>query len=370
VYQLRFFLSRDFLMKFMLGSFLVAGAVFAQITPASATVPVSCAPGLPPVQSAGVQISGGVIELLDDACRPQTGSQLPAPLQVSNVAATPATINAGQSTTYTATIANFISQPVTGVTYDACVLDVFRPGGVLNESIPVTALSSQLSLPVTIPSGGLSGTWSLRLRCTRHVAGQQIVVPAFAAADLEVQSGTTPGGCDNLSPPFVAGAVNTYQSHYHANFGDAHNWVWNNIGNVYTFNAQNGSYDFQGARVRSFSFVAPSSGRAAKVSFPSTVAGVMTSISSQCGNFDVPAKCLGMASSAISWSTESSPPSFKCPLVPGQTYYLNFTWVDPATYSNSGTAVSTCVCPGPNCNATSGNQFESVCAAANNSTGQ
>lgn len=355
-------------MKFMLGSLLFAGGLIAQMAPVMATVPVSCAPGLPPVQSEGIQISGGVIELLDDACRPQQGSQIPLAMLVTNAAVTPSTVNAGQSTTYTANVANWIMQPDAGVTYDQCFLDVFRPGSILNESIPVTSLGAALSIPVTIPSGAVAGAWSVNLRCRRFVSGQEIILPSPTAVELQVQSTTVPTGCDNLQPPFLPGSVQSYASHYNAAFGESHNWVWNQIGNVYTYNTQSQTYDFQGPRVRAFSFVAPASGRSGKISLPSTTAGLTATISAQCGNFNLPAKCLTVASGAIQWSTEANPASFKCPLTPGQTYYLNFAWFDASIYINQGTVVSTCVCPGPNCNATSGIQFESSCAAGNNAT--
>lgn len=357
-------------MKFMLGSVLLAAGLMTQSAPASATVPVSCAPGMLPVQSEGIQISGGVIELLDNACQPQGGTELPPPLHVTNTAATPGSVNAGQSTTYTATVAGFITQPVPNITYDECFLDVVRPGGQLQQSIAIPALSALVSIPVTIPTDAVSGGWLLNMRCKRFVSNQEIVLPSIPGAALQVISSTAPGGCTNLPAPFMQGAVNTYVSHYNATFGEAHNWVWNQIGNVYNYNPANQSYGLLGVRVRAFSFVAPAAGREAKINFPSPTAGITASISSQCGDFTVPQRCIGVASTAITWSTNASPQSFKCPLVPGQTYYLNFAWFDYAAYAANGTVTSTCVCPGPTCNGTSGTQYETSCQAGNNSTAQ
>ncbi|MBX3725761.1 MAG: hypothetical protein KF823_07570 [Xanthomonadales bacterium] len=349
-------------MKSLLGKILAATVLTAAASPLLATVPVSCAPGLPPVQSEGIRINAGTIELLDDACRPATGGTLPPALQFSNTAATPNIINAGETTTYSASVSNFIAMPEPNVTYDTCSLDVVRPNGNVSATVPVPALSASLALPVTIPAGSPAGNWQLNMRCRRFVSGQEIVLPAVASVAVQVNSNVAPGGCESLPAPFVAGTVGTYESHYQVPFGTNHSWMWDFTGNNYNLNNE-----LIGVRVRAYSFVAPQAGLQAKLSLPSSVAGVTASISSQCGNFDVPSSCIAGASGALQWSTASAPPTFRCALVPGQTYYVNFAWMDLATWINSGTVNSTCVCPGPTCQ-TSGNVQSSSCQFGNNAT--
>src|SRR5690606_27319112 len=113
-------------------------------------------------------------------------------------------------------------------------------------------------------------------------------------------------------------------------------------------------------KVKTFSFQAPAAGQARRISFPSSTGGVAVSISNQCGNFDVPTACRGVASSSISWSTEANAAGSKCKLDAGRTYYLNFAWFNYPEYLSRGVLESTCKCPGPNC-ACSGNHCESMC---------
>lgn len=329
-------------MNRLLGSLIFSVGLVVPVSSVFASVPISCAPGLAPVQSEGIQIDGGTIEILDDACRPPQGSEIPPALAVTNVAATPAAVNAGQSVTYSATVNNAQTQIVQGFTYDSCGLDVLRPGGQLEQTIPIAALTPALSIPVAIPANGVAGTWQLAMKCRRFVAGQEIIVPAIAAASVQVTSNTLPTGCEDIQPPFAAGGVESWDQFFGVPFGQNQNmWRWGFTGNEYTSNNQ-----FQRARVRSIKFVAPASG-SKKINFPSSTGGVMATITEQCGNMNAAPACTGVASSAIKWSTNGGPGV--CALEPTKTYYLNFAWIKAYDYQTSGNVVPTCVCPGPTC---------------------
>lgn len=329
-------------MNRLLGSLILSVSLVVPVSSALASVPISCAPGVPPVQSEGIQIDGGTIEILDDACRPPQGSEIPPALAVVNIAATPAAVNAGQALTYSATVNNVQTQTVPGVTYDSCSLDVLRPGGQLDHNIAIPALTAAVSLPVTIPANGVAGTWQLALKCRRFVAGQEIIVPAILAANVQVTSNTPPTGCENIEAPFAAGGVESWDQFFGVPFGANQNvWRWGFTGNEYSPANQ-----FLRARVRSIKFVAPASG-SKKINFPSSTGGVMATISQQCGDMNAAPACTGVASSAIKWSTSAGPGI--CSLEPGQTYYLNFAWIKAYDYQTSGNVVPTCVCPGPTC---------------------
>jgi hypothetical protein len=347
-------------MNRLLGSLVFAISLVTPVSKALASVPISCAPGLAPVQSEGIQIAGGVIELLDNACQPNPGGLLPPALSVTNVAATPASVNAGQSVTYSANVANQIVVPVAGITYDSCNLDVIRPGGVVNSSTPVPTLTPVLNISVAIPPQAVSGVWQLALKCRRFVSGQEIVVPAIAAANVQVNSVIPPNDCDSMTLPFVNGETSTYDSHYGVPFSTNHTWIWDFTGNVYSATNQ-----LQQVKVRSYSFIAPAAGQTKKINIPSSAAGVSATISLQCGNFNAAPACTGVASSAISWTTGAH--ANRCALVPGQTYYLNFAWFKMADYLANGTVVSTCECPGQNCSNAGPNNVSS-CQFSNNST--
>ena len=167
--------------------------------------------------------------------------------------------------------------------------------------------------------------------------------------------------CGDLEQPFTGAIVQPYANWYGVPFGTNHSWVWGNTDNGYVA----GSLSY--IRVRSYSFEAPAAGQARRISFPSSTGGIAASVSRRCGDFDVPVQCLGVASTSVAWSTEAAPAAFRCPLIPGETYYLNFAWFDLPAYLSGSRLQSTCECPGVNCSC-SGSNCTAVCQYGNNST--
>jgi hypothetical protein len=165
--------------------------------------------------------------------------------------------------------------------------------------------------------------------------------------------------CTDLAPPFTGANVQSYAAWYGVPFGASHGWWWGE--------ADVGYYagELAYVQVRSYAFDAPGSGVARRINFPSSTGGIAASISRQCGNFDVQPQCLGVASASVAWSTETSPASFRCPLVPGERYYLNFAWFSLPGYIGNGQINPTCECLGENCMCT-GPDCIATCQYASN----
>ncbi len=340
-------------MKYLNCTLGCLGWLLVATAPATASVPVSCAPGLPPVQSQGIQIVNGVIELLDNACYTpcEPCTSIPPALAFSNMAVTPSSAEPGDIVTYTANVANLIVAPVPGVTYDTCTLELRQPNSTLASSTEIPSLASSISRPVTIPATAVNGAWTIRPVCRRFVASQEIVVAAIPAVTVQVTSTEEPppAGCDAMTPPLRAGIVTqfngTYPSFgYGVEFGVPFSeWRYHSASNTYS------GGEFQWANVRVFQFTAPSIPTSGRLNMPSSQAGLTISLSSQCGNFVVPAGCLGHGQSGtLRWTTAGV--AGDCQLTPGQTYFFNAAWIDYSSFVNNGTVVpASCVCPGPSC---------------------
>jgi hypothetical protein len=332
-------------MKLSLGKLALAGLfVVAAPFSASAQFMVSCAPGMAPVPSTdGVEIVGGLIQLLGEACRTTGGTALPSPLQVSNQSVLPNPVVAGNNVTYSAALANLLpQQPEPEQNYDRCDVVLRNPNDQVVSSGQVTNLGAMISVPVTIPSNGAAGTWKMALVCRRFISGQEIILPVAPPVAFTVNSNVIPTGCDNLEAPFVSGTVSTYQSKFGVDFGGYHSWLSDATGgNTYA----NGV--LQSIKVRSYSFNAPQAGKSGDLKLPSTLPGIAYSISSQCGDFNVPAACQAVNNGNPVWSTKPGAPNGHCKLIPGQPYYLNVAWFDYHTYLQNGSVVSTCVSPSP-----------------------
>jgi hypothetical protein len=274
-------------------------------------------------------------------------------LEVVDVAVVPAAAYAGDTVTYEASLRHFLTPLEPGVSGDRCELLVQRPDGHTDATLEIAELGARITVAVPLSPGAVAGTWQLALRCRRWIDAAEIPLPSAPTAPLVVLS----THCDDLPAPLVASVTESYESFAGIEFGESHTWAWGTARNTYV------GAEVQSIEVRSFSFVAPPAGRTGKVNFPSTTAGISVSVGRQCGRFDVPSACLGVASSAITWSTEASPASFRCALVPGQTYYLSYAWFGLADYLADGSMPSTCTCPGTNCLSD-----QASCQFGNNST--
>ncbi len=130
-------------------------------------------------------------------------------------------------------------------------------------------------------------------------------------------------------------------------FGELHTWSWGTAANLY--NPDTMQPEVIG--VRSFTFNAPDTIASGKLSFPSSTAGISVSLSKRCGSFDgLPAACIGVASSAIQWTTNPAANASRCKLEAGQPYFLNFAWFVWSAYAeDAGSLESSCECPGSTC---------------------
>lgn len=167
--------------------------------------------------------------------------------------------------------------------------------------------------------------------------------------------------CKFLPAPLIGVLPIPYESYAGVPFGTNHTWTWGNASNLYV------REELVSVGVKGYSFVAPLAGQEKRINFPSSTGGIAASISTQCGNFNVPSTCIGVASSSISWSTNPMPPAFRCKLEPGQLYYLSFAWFNYPAYLQGGGVQSTCECPGPNCSC-SGSNCTATCQYGNNAT--
>ena len=168
--------------------------------------------------------------------------------------------------------------------------------------------------------------------------------------------------CNFLPAPLKGALPIPYEQYAGVPFGVRHDpWAWGNTSNIYNIDT------LLSINVKSYVFQAPPEGQSLKLKFPSSIGGIAASISNQCGSFDVPSRCMGFASGAITWSTESTAPSNRCNLIPGSTYYLNFAWFNYPNYLNNLPITSTCSCPGINC-VCYGSSCTATCQYGNNMT--
>lgn len=234
---------------------------------------------------------------------------------------------------------------------DQCVLRLYQPGAntdldnAAHQTIPLNPPPASGALSsLTFPSGSLAGQWNVKLSCSRTVSGQGIVLHNFPKlTSVLVNSSTVPTGCDNLPAGFTSAGVSEHSAPYSGaqsgGFG-----IEPGQGRQPWFSLGSQNSTASGALVvgvRSFRFEAPPGERASYKIESSNPAAVF-SISSQCGRFDLPLNCLGIAGGPVKWTTVSSDPQGLCHLVPGQTYYVNYAYLNIGPYLNNGTVSSSC----------------------------